>query len=431
MNALAKEDPMSLIERVQSIVLRPKQTWPVIAAEPGDVATIYSRYVVILAAIPAICAFIGWTLVGGGAFGVTYRLPIATGLVQMVVGYLLSLAIVYVLALIVNALAPTFGGSKDLVAALKVVAYGSTAGFLGGVFSLLPALALLGLLASFYSIYLIYTGLPVLMRCPPEKAGAYTAVVVVCAVLAMIVLGAVSSLFISRGPMGFGTTTVGGATLPGAAGTGDIQIKTPDGATVTLNPSGMADLAKRMEEAGKRMESAQQSGDSAGAGKAMGDILGAVTGSGNAAPIPAADLKAMLPESIGELKRASIDAQGGEAMGIAGSGAKASYAAGDKRVELSIADTGGLAGLATMAGWANLTLDKETDGKVEKVYKDGRRTVHEEYRKDGSHGEMAVILANGVVVTAEGSRVDMATLKGAVRGIDLAKLEATQRVAKR
>ena len=78
-----------------------------------------------------------------------------------------------------------------------------------------------------------------------------------------------------------------------------------------------------------------------------------------------------------------------------------------------------------------MTLDKETDGKVEKVYKYGGRTVHEEYRKDGSHGEMAVILANGVVVTAEGSRVDMATLKGAVRGIDLAKLEATQRVAKR
>ena len=103
---------MSLIERVQSILLRPKQTWPVIAAEPADVASIYSRYVVILAAIPAICAFIGWTLVGGGAFGVTYRLPIATGLVQMVVGYLLSLAIVYVLALIVNALAPTFGGTQ-------------------------------------------------------------------------------------------------------------------------------------------------------------------------------------------------------------------------------------------------------------------------------------------------------------------------------
>jgi len=422
---------MSLIERVPAILLRPKQTWPAIAAEPADVASIYSRYVAILAAIPAICAFIGWTLVGGGMFGVTYRLPIATGLAQMVVGYLLSLAIVYVLALIVDALAPTFGGSKDRVAALKVVAYGSTAGFLGGVFSLLPSLAMLGLLASFYSIYLIYTGLPVLMRCPPEKAGAYTAVVVVCAIVAMIVLGAVSSLFINRGPMGFGTAGAGGPTLPGAAGGGDIQIKTPDGATVSINPSAMAEMAKRMEEAGKQMESAQKSGDSAAAGKAMDDVLGAVTGSGNAAPIPAADLKAMLPESIGDMKRTSIEAQGGEAMGIAGSAAKASYAAGDKRVELSITDTGGLAGLATMAGWAHLTMDKETDGKVEKVYRDGSRTVHEEYRKDGSHGEMAVILANGVVVATEGSRVDMATLKGVVQGVDLARLEATKRVAKR
>ena len=421
---------MSLLERAQSILLRPKQTWPVIAAEPADAASIYSRYVVILAAIPAICAFIGWTLVGGGAFGVTYRLPIATGVAQMVVSYLLSLAIVYVLALIVNALAPTFGGSKDLIAALKVVAYGSTAGFIGGVFSLLPALAMLGLLAAIYSIYLIYTGLPVLMRCPPEKAGAYTTVVIVCAVISMIVLGAVSSLFVSRGPMGFGTSTVGAPALPGAAG-GDVQIKTPDGATVTIDPAGMAEMAKRMEEASKRMEAAQKSGDSVAAGKAMGDVLGAVTGSGNAAPIAAADLKAMLPEAVGDMKRSAIEAGSGAAMGIAGSSAKASYVAGERRAELSITDTGGLAGLATMAGWANLTLDKETEDKVEKVYKEGARSVHEEYRKDGSRGEVTVILANGVVVSAEGTRVDMATLKAMVRTVDLARIEATKRVAGR
>ena len=420
---------MSLIERVQSILLKPKETWPVIAAEPADAASIYRSYVLILAAIPAIAGFIGWTLVGGGAFGMTMRLPIATGLVQMVIGYALSLVIVYVLALIVDALAPTFGGTRDRIAALKVVAYGSTAGFVGGIFSLLPSLALLGLVAALYSIYLIYTGLPVLMRTPPGKAGAYTAVVIVCAIVAMIVLGAVSSLFISRGPMGFGSTTAG--TLPGMAGGGDVQIKTPDGATVTINPSGMADLAKRMEDAGKRMESAQKSGDSAAAGKAMGDILGAVTGSGNATPIAAAELKAMLPESIGDMKRSAIEAKGGEAMGIAASTAKASYAAGDRRADLTISDTGGLAGLATMAGWANLTMDKDGDGKIEKVYKDGARSVHEEYRKDGSRGELTVILANGIVVAAEGTRVDMATLKGMVQGVDLAKLEATKRVAKR
>ena len=93
----------------------------------------------------------------------------------------------------------------------------------------------------------------------------------------------------------------------------------------------MADMAKRMEEAGKRMEAAQKSGDPAAAGKAAGEMLGAVTGSGNAAPIAAADLKALLPESIGDLKRSVDRGEGGEAMGIAGSAAKATYAAGERR----------------------------------------------------------------------------------------------------
>jgi hypothetical protein len=223
-------------------------------------------------------------------------------------------------------------------------------------------------------------------------------------------------------------TVVGGPTLPGSDG-GSVQIRTPDGATVTINPSAMAAMARRIEEAGKRMDPAQGPGAGASSGKAVGDALGAV---GNVEPIAAADLKAMLPESIGEWKRTTIEAQGGEAMGFAGSGAKASYAAGDRRAELAIADTAGLAGLATMAAaWASMTVDKETDAKVEKVYKDGARTVHEEFQKDGSHGELAVILANGVIVSAEGSKVDMATLKTLMQSVDLAKLEATRHVGKR
>src|SRR5450432_2761082 len=244
--------PMSLIERAQSILLKPKETWPVIAAENTDAAAIYSRYLVFLAAIPAVCAFIGLSLIGVGGFGLSYRLPIVTGLMRMVISYLLSLAMVYILALIVNALAPTFGGTKNQIAALKLIAYGSTAGFVGGIFSLLPMLSWLGLLAGIYSIYLIYSGIAVLMRCPADKAGAYTAVVIVCAVLAGIVLAGVTSLFVGRSPMGFGARTVGVPAIPGTSGGGDLQIKTPDGATVTINPSAMAEMAKRMEEAGKR-----------------------------------------------------------------------------------------------------------------------------------------------------------------------------------
>jgi hypothetical protein len=88
---------MALIERVQAILLKPKQTWPVIAEEGGDTASIFTNYVMILAAIPAVCAFIGLSLIGVGGFGVSYRMPILTGVVQMIVSYLLSLAMVFVL----------------------------------------------------------------------------------------------------------------------------------------------------------------------------------------------------------------------------------------------------------------------------------------------------------------------------------------------
>lgn len=179
------------IQRVQDILLKPKETWPAIEQESASVASIYNGYVIWLAAIPAIAGFIGMSIVGFGGAAVSLRVPILTGLVNMVVGYAVSLALVYVFALIVDALAPTFGGTKNPIAALKVAAYAATAAFVGGVFNLLPALATLGLLAALYSIYLLYTGLPVLMRCPQDKAIAYTAVVIVACVVLSIVIGAV------------------------------------------------------------------------------------------------------------------------------------------------------------------------------------------------------------------------------------------------
>lgn len=414
---------MGLIQRVQDILLKPKETWPAIAQEPASVASIYNNYVIYLAAIPAVAAFIGLSLVGVGGFGFGFRLPIVSGLVNMVVGYVMALVMVFVLALIVDALAPTFNGTKNQVAALKLVAYSMTASMVGGIFSLLPALSILGLVASLYSIYLLYTGLPTLMRCPPEKAGAYTAVVVVCGIVLSILVGVVTALTMpSR--MGMGMGGLGGQH-------GDVTISTPGG-EVKIDTSKMEEMARKAEEASKRMEAAQKSGDSAAAGKAMGEMMGAVTGmtGGAGVPIPAQDLKALLPETIGDMPRKSFEAQGGSAMGIAGSSAKGEYAAGDKRVQLSITDTGGLAGLAALAGWANMTVDRETDGQIEKVYKQGNRTVREEYRKDGSHGEVTVILGNGVIVEAQGDNIAPTDLKKIVEGVNLGKVEAMQRPAK-
>jgi hypothetical protein len=77
-----------------------------------------------------------------------------------------------------------------------------------------------------------------------------------------------------------------------------------------------------------------------------------------------------------------------------------------------------------------MTVDKETPDGIEKVYKQGGRTVHEQYRKDGSHGEYTVILENGVIVEAQGDKVDPASLKTVVASVDLGRIESLKRAAK-
>ncbi|MEE8613674.1 MAG: Yip1 family protein [Roseateles sp.] len=410
---------MNPIQRAQDILLKPKDTWPQIAQEAATTQSLYRDWLLLLAAVPAVAGFVGMSVLGLGAFGFSYRVPLFSGLAHMVVGYALSLGMVYLLSLLVNALAPSFGGTPDPLAALKLVAYGSTAGFLGGVFQLLPSLSVLGLLCGLYSIYLIYLGLPVLMRSPPDKSAGYTAVIVVAGVVAGLVVGAVSSALLGASH-GLGAW---GRGHPG----GSVTLRGPDG-EVSIDTRKLEEAAKCMEALGQRVEEAQAKGDGAAAGKALGEMMGAMTGAtGGGKPMPAADLKALLPDAIGDLKRSSVEAQSGAVMGIASSSARARYGNGDKSVSLDITDMGSLAGIASLAGWANMTLDKDADGRIERVFKQGDRSVREDYRKDGSHAELVVLLPNGIVVEAKGEQVGIDLLRNALRSVDLDKLAATAR----
>jgi hypothetical protein len=180
-----------IIQRAKDILLKPKETWPVIAAEPATTQSIYVPYVVALAAIGPVAQFIGGQVFGFTAFGVTYHPPIASALVSAILSYGLTLATVFLLALVIDGLAPNFGGQKDQVQALKVAAYSATAGWVGGIFGLVPALGLIGALLGLYGLYLLYLGLPVLMKAPQDKAVGYTVVVVIVAIVLFLIVGAV------------------------------------------------------------------------------------------------------------------------------------------------------------------------------------------------------------------------------------------------
>jgi hypothetical protein len=185
-----------LVQRVQDILLRPKPTWDVIDAEPATVKGLYTGYICILAAIGPVCGVIGGALFGGAGFALF-------ALVGAVVSYLLALVGVYVVSLIVDALAPSFGGTKNPIQALKVVAYASTAAWVASVFNLIPFIGWIGALAgAIYSIYLLYLGLPRLMKTPDDKAAVYTLVTVAIVIVVQIVIGMVVGVFAVMGLAG-------------------------------------------------------------------------------------------------------------------------------------------------------------------------------------------------------------------------------------
>ena len=182
----------NLKDRVVKILTTPKTEWPVIEAETTDVATLYKSYIAILAAIPVVASFIGSVVIGVTLpFVGTFRTPVGTALTTAILTYVLSLGGVYVAALVIDKLAPTFDSKPNFIQALKLVAYASTAGWVAGVLNIIPALGLIVILAALYGIYLFYLGLPVLMKTPDAKVIPYMVVAAIVMIVVWIVIGVI------------------------------------------------------------------------------------------------------------------------------------------------------------------------------------------------------------------------------------------------
>ncbi len=235
----------NLVARVQNILMTPKTEWPVIAAEPETTSGLYTRYILIVSALGPIAMFLKGTLIGTSTFLGTFRMDMGTGLKWAVLVYAIGLIGIYLWSLIINALAPTFGAQKDSVQALKTAAYAATAAWVGGVAQLIPWIGwLVGLAAAVYSIYLLYLGLPHTMKAPADRAGAYTAVTIIVAIVLSWILWSIIGSVMGRGLMG----GYGGP----AATVGDTGFE--KGST----GAALEEWAKNMEKAGKQVESVRR-----------------------------------------------------------------------------------------------------------------------------------------------------------------------------
>ncbi|MGV8940292.1 MAG: Yip1 family protein [Lysobacter sp.] len=410
-----------LIARVKSILLSPRTTWPEIGAEPATIPGLYTGYIMILAALPAVFGFIKSSVIGHSLFGATIRTGLFTGLTAMVLTYVLSLVLVYVVAWIVNALAPSFGGQKNQVQALKVIAYAYTAAWVAGIAAILPWVGgLIGLLAAIYSIYLLYLGLPHTMKNPAEKSLGYTAVIVIITIVLALIIGAVVA----------GITGVG-ALATGATGS---RVSTSDVRFDKDSKLGqLAAFGEQMAAAGEQMEAEQAKararGEDTGSDAQSAEAaLATLFGGKDGKPLESLEpeqLKAFLPDSLGSLPRTAISASRESGMGMQITNASADYANedGSQRIAIKLVDTPMLARAGALTQLMRSESSSEDADGYEKSYSRNGRQIEEKWNRSSGRGSYAVVVGSRFSVRAEGRADSFEQIQRAAESVDLAAFE--------
>jgi hypothetical protein len=198
---------MNVIERAKNIITAPNKEWDVVALEQPNIGQIITGYVLLLAGAAAVAAFIGYGLIGfrvgffhyaTTSWGIYYALNVLVG----------AIAGVFISALVIDALAPSFGSEKNMGRSVQLVAYSYTPAWIGALLAIYPPIALIGALAGIYGFYLMYIGMPKLKKTPADKHAGYFVVSIVTLIVVYFVIGLImsrivmSAMGLGYGPLG-------------------------------------------------------------------------------------------------------------------------------------------------------------------------------------------------------------------------------------
>lgn len=179
---------MNLIERVKNMIVTPKTEWTAVDGESDTLAGVITKYVVPLAAVGAICTFIGYAFIGVD-YGFFRMRGMEWGIKMAVISIASSIVGVIITAFVVDALAPSFGSEKNINKSAQLVAYSYTPAFVGALLTIFPAISMIGGLFGLYGIYLMYLGLGPLKKTPEDKKVIYLVITIVVLIAVYFVIG--------------------------------------------------------------------------------------------------------------------------------------------------------------------------------------------------------------------------------------------------
>ncbi len=393
----------SLFERAKGLLFAPTSELQRAKAEHPSAQGLMVGYLLPLAAAMAIATLVGQTLFGFSAFGVSVQNGFGFTLLNTVIHLVLLVAMTWLMAQVIDGLAANFSAQKDPIRALQTAVYAATGGLVYGLVGAVPwigwALALFGVLVS---IMLLHKSLGVLMGAPGDKQIGYTATVIlimlVLWIIAWSVVGAITTPLRQAGLFGEGptkVTTPWGKVETKSAGEGKVQVTIPGVGSIDTG-----DIVNSIE------------------------ITGA---DGKAVPLIATDkLKALMPETLpGGFKRSAFESASGSAMGFGAASVKATYTAGAKSIELTLADTGAAGALGTgLAGAFGGSAETETeDGYTRARVIDGRMTM-EAVSKSAGTASYTVFVGKRIAVSAQGSGISAEEVKRLIDAVGLERVEA-------
>ncbi|HLP58006.1 MAG TPA: Yip1 family protein [Candidatus Deferrimicrobium sp.] len=198
----------AIIKRVIGIITKPSIEWVVIKENKlMTVSDMFLKYAIVLAAIPAIAGFIGNALIGTSYMGFTVRYPVSSALIWAIMTYIMQLVGAFLVGVIIDALATTFGAQKDMVESMKTAVFSFTAAWVSSILLIIPALGVLVMVVGgLYSLYLLYLGIKIVKNPPQDKLMGYFIVSLIITIVVFWLISFITAAVAFRGYAMPGTT---------------------------------------------------------------------------------------------------------------------------------------------------------------------------------------------------------------------------------
>ena len=191
-----------ILNHIWGLYAHPKEEWQTI--EKRHESMMYSLiHILTIALIPAICGYyaaahIGWTIGSGEPI----LLSQSSAMMIAIAMYFALIIGVFALAYLIHWMAITFDSKPSFTQSLELAAYASTPVLMVGITVLYPVLwfvAVAGIVGICYSIYLLYSGVPIMMNIPEDKGFIYSSSVVTCGLILIVVILAATAMFWTMG----------------------------------------------------------------------------------------------------------------------------------------------------------------------------------------------------------------------------------------